>query len=338
MATTRSNPALSTFGERGFLKSFLPRLSRFKSNRFLVLPGDDAAVMKGAGRPVLSIDGLTEGTHFKSVWDARCRQLAGFSLARGLGWKLLGSGLSDLAAMGRTKNRWAMTYLGAPGHLRADFLKDLYRGIHETAQAHDCALVGGDTVRAKDVSLVSAVGGELIGRPLTRAGAHPGDWICVAGTVGDAAIGLKILQKKIHVPSKKDAATFVRRFFKPAPLFGPAAILSQTRGVTSLIDLSDALRDTLEIVSEASGVGLWVDVSLVPVSKTLLRWFKKDPTLLSGGEDYSLLFTARSSALKSLKRRCDFSVIGRIQKKSQGIRYLFSGRPIKAPAYFQHFK
>ena len=57
---------------------------------------------------VLSIDGLTEGTHFRLSWESRVERIGGFTLARGLGWKLLGSALSDLAAMGHSERRWAM--------------------------------------------------------------------------------------------------------------------------------------------------------------------------------------------------------------------------------------
>src|SRR5690348_7502606 len=99
MTAAKTDPTLGALGERGFLKKILPGIKHFQSNRFAVPPGDDAAVLTSAGRPVLTIDALTEGTHFKSAWAARCATFGGFSLARGLGWKLLGSSLSDLAAM-----------------------------------------------------------------------------------------------------------------------------------------------------------------------------------------------------------------------------------------------
>jgi thiamine monophosphate kinase len=99
-----SRATLRSLGERGLINWILPRLRAQPGRRFLVPPGDDAAVLSSIGRPVLSIDGLSEGTHFKLSWEARVRR-DGFSLGRGLGWKLMGSSLSDLAAMGEIDNR-----------------------------------------------------------------------------------------------------------------------------------------------------------------------------------------------------------------------------------------
>jgi thiamine monophosphate kinase len=116
---------LGSLGERGLLNWILPRLQADNRQRFLVAPGDDAAVLSSIGRPVLSIDGLAEGTHFQLSWDSRVRSY-GLSLGRSLGWKLLGSSLSDLAAMGDVENRWAMIFVGAPPSLKADFLREFF--------------------------------------------------------------------------------------------------------------------------------------------------------------------------------------------------------------------
>lgn len=326
---------LAGLGERGFLKRILPALPRSGSSPYLVSPGDDAAVLR-AHRHVLSIDGLTEGTHFKSSWAKVCERSAGFSLGRGLGWKLMGSSLSDLAAMGVTKNRWAMIYLACPGGATWNFLSELQRGVNETARRFDCAVVGGDTVRAKDISLVSAVGGTLRGRALTRSGAKKGDLLCIAGTVGDASIGLNVLQKKIHL-KRNIAGYFIRRFFEVRPLFIEGEALSRASEVSSLIDLSDALKDTLDIVSAMSHVGFKLYIDQIPVSPHFAKHFKKDSRLLTGGEDYSLMFTVRASAAVKLRRALKFSVVGEVVSASQGISYFLKGKKIQAPASFQHF-
>lgn len=341
MKTPSSKKArtLGALGERGFIKKILSS-SASAGPAFLVPPGDDAVVLRNPGRSVLSIDGLTDGTHFRSRWARRCAALGGFSLGRGLGWKVLGCSLSDLAAMGRTTRRWAMIYLGAPGATSLKFLEELQRGTREAARRFDCALAGGDTVRAKDISLVAAVGGELAGkRALKRSGARPGDLLCVAGIVGDASIGLKLLDGKISVPSKTDAAHFVRSFFDPRPMFAAGAILSAENAVTSAIDLSDALKDSVEIICEASGRGARVNVDDVPVSAAYRRWFKLDASLLTGGEDYALLFTLQARALSRLRRRLTFSVIGRIVPRGHKVRYYRKGRtsPLN-PISFQHFR
>lgn len=335
--TTRKNNrprTLSALGERGFIKKILGSASP----SFVVPPGDDAVVLRNPGHSVLSIDGLTEGTHFRSSWSKRCKQVGGFSLGRGLGWKLIGSSLSDLAAMGKTTHRWVMVYLGAPGNTPLDFLAELQKGVREAARKFNCALAGGDTVNARDLSLVAAVGGDSKGTHiLRRKGARPGDLICVAGTIGDAAIGLKLLEGKSHLRSRADSAYFVRRFFQHEPLFEAASFLAEEKGVTSAIDLSDAFLDSVQIMGEASKVGARIHVERIPLSKTYQRWFKWTPDLLTGGEDYSLLFTLRAEALSRLRRLLSFSVVGHVVPASQGIVYSLRGSPLAPPRSFQHF-
>ena len=329
---------LGQLGERGFIKKILPTKSSRLSASFLVPPGDDAAILKNVGRSVLSIDGITEETHFKWSWDRRCREWADISLGRALGWKLMGASLSDLAAMGKTRSRWAMIYLGAPGRTPVNFLSELQLGVKETALKYDCALAGGDTVKARDLSLVAAVGGDSFGqRPLLRSGAKPGDLLCVAGTVGDAAVGLRVLQGKLRGISPHDRTFFIRRFFQHEPMFRAGALLAEEPHVTSSIDLSDALKDSIEIIGDASKVGAQVFIENIPVSSSYRRVCSVGPSLLTGGEDYSLLFTLRAPALARLRKKLSFSVIGYVCPLSHGIRYLYRGRSLKAPKSFQHF-
>ncbi len=330
---------LGELGERGFIKTLLPNLARGSSRAFLVPPGDDAVVLRSPQRNVLSIDGLTEGTHFRSSWAARVERIGGFSLARGLGWKLMGSALSDLASMGDVTRRWAMVYLGAPGSVKTSFLKDLQRGVNESALAYDCALAGGDTVKAKDLSLVAAVGADLVGeRPLTRAGAKPGDLICVAGIVGDARVGLDVLESRANRLSKPQARYFVRRFFEHKPMFRESEVLSTEPGVTSLIDLSDAVEDTVQIICDASRVGMAINADRIPVSPVYRKNFPVDAALLTGGEDYALFFTLNPDAMVRLRRRIPFAVIGWVRPSSSGVAYFVGGRHVPTPKSFAHFR
>lgn len=317
---------LKTKGEWGFLHQLLPHLRQFNAHRFIVPPGDDAALLKTPPRTVLSIDGLTEGTHFKSSWARPLKKIAGVGLGRALGWKLLGSGLSDLAAMGRTQSRWAMVYLAAPASTSMDFLMDLYRGVRETCERYDTALVGGDTVRGRELSLVVAVGAEMISRPLTRTGAKAGDALCIVGPVGDAQMGLKMAQKY-----------FVTRFFKVKPRFKEAHVLAGFSGVTSLMDLSDPLASSVKILADASGVGAHVWAGKIPVSAELKKTSPSLVTLLGAGEDYGLLFTARQSEVPKLKKKLSFAVVGKIEPRSRGIHFYDKDKKIHLHRTFEHF-
>lgn len=331
----RNDPTLADIGEWGFLSRILPRLQRRSRGAFLVPPGDDAAVLAGGERPVLSIDALTEGTHFRSGWDVRVRHLLGVPLARALAWKLLGGCVSDLASMGATSRRWAMVYLGAPGATRLSWLNDLYKGIDESARSLGCVLSGGDTVRAREVTMVAAVGGRLEGRALTRRGARPGMLWGIVGQVGDAAAGLRVLDGKAPGHSRRDARHFVERFFRVRPQLEMGKRLSREKGVGGAMDVSDALSDCLSIFCRDSNVGGDIEIDSLPTSSVFKRHF--GPTMaLSGGEDYALLFAATPRAANRLARS-GAAIIGRVREKRHGLTYRYHGRPVPPPRSFQHF-
>lgn len=299
-------------------------------------PGDDAAVLSRPRNAVLSIDGLTDGTHFKLEWSRRLARL-NLSLGRALGWKLLGSSLSDLAAMGDVRDRWAMIFVGAPPSLESRFLLDFFHGLRDSARRYGCALVGGDTVKSATLTLAAAVGGQLVGRrAITRSGARVGDVIALAGTVGDADRGLQILLKHKSVPQAPTLA-FVRRFFDVTPRFEEGKLLSGIRGVTAALDLSDSLQESLDLLLSPSHLGCEIDINALPVSPLYRQWFGVLPSLVSAAEDYALVFTARPEAFKRLARRKNIHAIGRVLGKGAGRHYFLSGKPFNPPRYFQHF-
>lgn len=335
--TGNNRLAITDIGEFGFLGKILPRLRAFDRGRFHVAVGDDAAVTRRPSRAVLSIDGLTDGTHFRLRWLTGFDRRHGFSFGRALGWKLMGSALSDLAAMGDVTDRWAMVFAGVPAQTKVTFLNDVFNGIIETARRYRCAIAGGDTVASRRLTLVAAVGGRWrSGRLLTRGGARPGDALCVAGTVSDASAGLRLLERKLDLPPKP-ARYFVKRFFRPEPLFEASRILSEINGVTSVIDLSDPLPRSIELLLKGSGLSADIDLGNLPHSAAYRRWRGNKRGWPDTGEDYALLFTCRPSALASLSRRLTFRTIGSVSPRKGVLRAVERGRPIPVPSSFEHF-
>ena len=61
------------------------------------------------------------------------------------------------------------------------------------------------------------------------------------------------------------------------------------------MDLSDGLADALHQIADASGCGVEIDASALPIDSGARRWWEErgvDPILsaLSGGDDYELVF------------------------------------------------
>lgn len=328
------NPSLENLGEWGLLHKILPRISKLNPRAYVVAPGDDAAILRKPNGLVISIDGLTEGTHFKTSWMQGFKKKYGFPFGRALGWKLMGSSLSDLAAMGKTRHRWAMIYLGVPPTVKRDFVMNIFSGIKDYALRYDCVLAGGDTVKARQISLVAAVGAQIASQKiLKRTNAKPGDLLAVAGLVGDAGLGLRVLNGE----PMKNAKGFVRNFFEHKPLFNESDILSREPAVTSAIDLSDSLSSSVDILTTASKVGAEVCLERIPRSKSFLSVCKTMDDIDFSGEDYGLLFTLKQTGFERLRNKMKFSVIGQITPSSNRIRYFLNGHPFSFRKGFRHF-
>ena len=126
--------------------------------------GDDCALLRvpGGMELAVSIDTLVAGVHFPEDTPPAA-----------IGHKALAVGLSDLAAMGALP-AWATLSISLP---RVDeaWLEPFAAGLFALAEAHDVALVGGDTTRGPLCISVAVHGFVPPGQALTRAGARVGD-------------------------------------------------------------------------------------------------------------------------------------------------------------------
>ena len=161
--------------------------------------------------------------------------------------------------------------------------------------------------------------------------------ICAAGSIGDAGKGLEILLKKKRFSSSRAERYFAKSFFQHAPLFREGKILSRTQGVRAALDLSDSLMESLSLLLHGSGLGLRFPVENIPVSSLYKKGFACDESLLTGGEDYGLLFAVDPKALPVLRRKMSFSVLGKVSGQEKGVVATKNGRPLPPPRLFQHF-
>jgi len=285
----------------------------------------------------VSSDMLVEGRHFLSTVDP----------AR-LGHKALAVNLSDLAACGARPLAFTLA-LALP---RADesFLEPFSRGLLALADAHGCALVGGDTTQGPLNICITVFGEVPAGQALLRSGARAGDDIWVSGTLGDARLALEVFRGTLSIPQAVfDAA----RLRMEAPM--PRVALGQAlRGVASAaIDVSDGLLGDLSHVLRASATGASIDTSLaMPLMACsahpqclagTLDTGKQLDFVLAGGDDYELAFTApttrRGDVLEAARLAATpVTRIGTVQTEP-GLRLVDgAGRPVPRQwASFDHF-
>lgn len=290
--------------------------------------GDDCAVLlvpAGEGLAV-TIDTLVSGVHFPDGFDPE-----------DIGHRLLAVNLSDLAAMG-AEPAWATLALTLPA---ADetWLAAFAQGLFALAQQFGVQLVGGNTTRGPLSVTLQAHGFIPLGQELRRTGARPGDLICVTGTLGDAALGLAVLQGRAQL-SDPHRAFVLRRFGRPEPRVAAGQAL---RGLaTSAIDVSDGLLADLGHILTASGVGALVELQHLPLSDAVQ--VQRDLELpLGGGDDYELCVTVPRGAFERARAAveatgCRFTRIGEIQAEP-GLRCLDArGSPyLPAVTGYDHF-
>ncbi|MCT6699118.1 thiamine-phosphate kinase [Rheinheimera sp. 4Y26] len=252
--------------------------------------GDDGAVVqiREGFDLVVTTDTMVQGVHFFPDVDPRA-----------LGHKLVAVNVSDLAAMG-AEPCWLSLAISLP-QVDNVWLQAFAEGLSETADYYNCQLIGGDTTRGPLTLTVIAKGLVPKGKALTRAGAKVGDYIYVTGTLGDAALGLKLVQNQVEV-SKKHRAHILQRFHYPTARVALGQALRTI--ASSAMDISDGLCGDLPHILKRSKVGATVDVNKIPMSQALkdsCDWQQALQCALSGGEDYELLFTVPEDKRGSLE-------------------------------------
>src|SRR5262249_58000433 len=91
---------------------------------------------------------------------------------------------------------YALLALALPPTLAVADVDELYAGVEDMARQHGVTVVGGDTCAAPDgVVLSVTLVGRVVGAPLRRSGARPGDAVLVTGSLGASAAGLALLER-----------------------------------------------------------------------------------------------------------------------------------------------
>lgn len=324
---------MGQWGEWKLLSGWLPVLKRGLPRNVLVGPGDDAAVLKvGDERWVVTTDILVEKVHFERSWTS----------GEDLGHKTLAVNLSDLAAMGNVRPMFGVLSAGLPAGLPVSFMGGFFRGFRRLAKRHGFHLVGGDTVRSEQLvfSLTAFGRAGKKDRVVLRGGARAGDFLLATGTLGDAAAGLALCTAKSDGLSPVHQSFLLRRFKRPEPRLELARVLAKR--ITALLDSSDGLWKSAELLCDASGTGAEIWTDRLPLSPALRAWAarsRRNPldVALTGGEDYELVMAAKPREAQWIVSHGLATIVGRMAPKRRGLRALENGKSRRVPSGYEHF-
>lgn len=254
--------------------------------------GDDCALLAPPSGVhwAVSSDMLVEGRHFFADVDPRA-----------LGHKALAVNLSDLAACGAEPR--AFTLALALPRRDDDWLAAFAEGLYALGDRHGIELVGGDTTAGPLNICITVMGVVPAGQALLRSGARPGDDIWVSGPLGEARVALEVLQGTTDcqpLSQSPDWPIWRDRLERPSPRVELGLALRPW--ATAALDLSDGLLGDLRHILRASGVSarLYWEAFLKSPALAVLSPQRQRQVILTGGDDYELLFTAPPSARVAL--------------------------------------
>ncbi len=276
---------------------------------------DDAAVLAVAPdrELVCTLDMMAAGRHYLDGDDPGL-------VAR----KLVRVNLSDLAAMGAVPRGILLGY-AARDELDEQAARRFVEGLARDLERFSLALLGGDTISHArgEIFSITALGEVPRGEALRRSGARPGDLLLLSGTIGDATLGLAALEGALP---RRDG--WIERFYLPRPRL---ALGQAMRGKAhAAIDVSDGLVADAGHLARTSGVRLVIERARLPLSDDTRRLLEHDPAwwnrILTGGDDYELLFcvppTAEEAVMRAIAQAdAPLTRIGRVEE-GEGVEVL----------------
>lgn len=245
--------------------------------------GDDAAVVEGFSRQILTTDIAVEGVHFKREWST------GYEI----GQRIAAANIADVLSMnGRCD--YLLVAASLTGRESLNWIGELARGIADSARAAGAIVVGGDISQSSSLQFaVTAVGHSE--KVITRSGAQIGDSLYLSSLTGWSAAGLHLLTNSIAI--KTDVAQRAVHEYKAPTL----DLDTDFSSATAMADVSDSVVMQGGQIAHASGRAIRISMAdienssefagLNDLAKTLdvdiWQW------ILAGGEDHALIATGR---------------------------------------------
>jgi thiamine-monophosphate kinase len=266
---------------------------------------------------------------------------------RTLGRRLMAINLSDLAAMG-AEPRHALISLCLRPRLPVASITALYRGIREQGRRYGFTVAGGDLSEIDGPLVLSAtLFGEIRhGRPMTRAGARPGWYLAVTGTVGKAAAGLELLEAR-RLPRTPTERRLIRALLDPVPRVRAGQVLRES-GIRVAGDISDGVTTEVARIAEASNVGAVIIEAALPTDRGMNARYgnrKAWRLALGGSEDFELICAAPPNRMTAAGSRLFSETglrlwrVGLITAKREVLRVDDRGRSFRLRRTgYEHFR
>ena len=308
--------------------------SKLSSNNKNSLNLNDDVFFDKSKKLVISVDTYVEGVHFINFQNPDL-----------VIKKIIRSSISDLICKGVKPKYYFISGSGNKKTFTKRNLEMISKSLNQEQKKFSINLCGGDTTFSKKLSFsITSVG--FSDKIVFRNKAKPNDDIYVTGNIGDSFIGLKVLQKKIHLDQNL-SRYFIKKYFHPNLHINITKKLLSIANTS--IDISDGLIADLEKLINNQKLSYKLYLNDIPISKNLnklidLKIIKKIKSV-SCGDDYQILFTAspsKSRIISKISRSLGVKIskIGKIcthNRRSQIIDEKNKKIALKNKGYFHRF-
>ena len=303
--------------EQEFIKIINETLS---DNSYL---GDDCAYLKEFGLFVTH-DTMVENVHFSLKYSTPYQ----------IGYKAVITNLSDLAAA-LSIPLYLTVSVSLPKNTDNDFVKELFEGINSACKEYNVKVTGGDITGAENIIIsICAIGKKQTEFISSRSNAKAGDLIVTTGTHGSSGAGLQCFLKNT------DNNFLKNKHLKPKARFDAVKkLLPFLNENIACMDTSDGLYDAVMQIAQKSNLSAKIDIKNIPYDKEIEIFKNYQELILSGGEDYELVFALNREIFEKLDKNLFFK-IGEFIKKNEAIvliNDIEKNLSMQQPKFFDHF-
>ncbi len=308
--------------------------SKLSSSNKSSLDLNDDVFFDKSKKLIISVDTYVEGVHFINFKNPDL-----------VIKKIIRSSISDLICKGVKPKYYFISGSGNKKTFTKRNLEMISKSLNQEQKKFSINLCGGDTTFSKKLSFsITSVG--FSDKIVFRNKAKLNDDIYVTGNLGDSFIGLKVLQKKIHLDQNL-SRYFINKYFHPNLHINITKKLLSIANTS--IDISDGLIADLEKLINNQKLSYELYLNDIPISKNLnklidLKIIEKIKSV-SSGDDYQILFTAspsKSRIISKISRSLGVKIskIGKIcthNRRSQIIDEKNKKIALKNKGYFHRF-
>ena len=265
--------------------------SKLSSTNKSSLKLNDDVFFDKSKKLVISMDTYVEGVHFLNFKNPDL-----------VIKKIIRSSISDLICKGVKPKYYFISASGNKKKFTKRNLEMISKSLNQEQKKFSINLCGGDTTFSKKLSFsITSVG--FSDKIVFRNKAKLNDDLYVTGNLGDSFIGLKVLQKKIHL-NQNLSRYFINKYFHPNLHINITKKLLSIANTS--IDISDGLVADLEKLINNQKLSYELYLDDIPISKNLnrlidLKIIKKIKSV-SCGDDYQILFTASPSKSRIISK------------------------------------